>query len=147
MTTLAATLFDAPPTCPDWVLTQLQREGLRDVTDAQPNDAHDGHAVPRWCPTCRQPIYAGFEMHGLRYVIDPTPTTVDGELFAILTSRATFNLSPHHRDIWPRRPTSIRLANADQAPVYVTHICSGPPPIPNLHWMPILRKDSNVCPF
>jgi len=142
-----ATLFDVPPACPYWILTQLQREGLRDPGDTQPNDALDGHALPRWCPTCRQPIYAGFELHGRRHILDPTPTTIDGELFAILVGRATFNLSPHHRDIWPRRTALIRLVNADQAPVYLEHSCDGPAPIVNDRWIPVLRKDFNVCPF
>lgn len=130
-------------TCPAWVLEQLHREGL-------PVDRHRGtitthrreRATPRWHP-CGQPVYTGTAWPW-NITLDPTPTTVDGELFAILTGRATVHID--RRGGMHRRRRRLEYTNADNECVYVEHSCGGPFPIPNPVWAPAPKPISDIPP-
>ena len=132
------------PTCPAWVLQRLHRQGLTGQGHDQTTFSTTGRATPYWHGACGQPVLAGTAWPWA-VVLDPTPTTPEGELFAILTGRTTVQLVG--RELWRRRTRDLALSNADEVIVLIEHCCAGPPPIPNDIWAPKKRTDSDIIPY
>lgn len=128
MTSLA--LFDVQqPTgsrWPAWVITHARQLGLPDsqAVSAQPRRKRTGRVVARW-HRCGEVVLAGHAWpHDV--TLDPAPTTVQGELFAVLDGRRTVEMEWWTKEIFCRYARSIRLASADETWVLVEHKCGGP---------------------
>jgi hypothetical protein len=135
---MTATLFD---TTPAWVLDELERAGLGHIVTTH----RRVRATPRRHDPCRAPIWQGL-CDREDVTLDPTPTTPDGELYAILTGRRTYEMN-WHGEISRRHPAHIRDANADQVRVYIAHACQGPYPIVNNRWAPLSKSQSDEIPY
>lgn len=134
---MTATLLD---TTPAWILDELERAGLGHIVTTHRRQ----RATPRW-HACGQPVWTGL-CDREDVVIDPTPTTPDGELYAILTGRRTYEMN-WHGEISRRHPAHIRHDNANQVRVYIAHNCDGPYPIINDRWAPIAKTDTDQIPY
>jgi hypothetical protein len=140
------TLSAISVTTPAWVLDHLHTHGLPTRRGHGTITTHRRtRATPRWHP-CGQPVWTGL-CDREDVTLDPTPTTVDGELFAILTGRRTYQLTPFHYEIERRHPAHIRQADADQVRVYIAHACNGPHAIPNWKWEPKKEDNDENPPF
>jgi hypothetical protein len=78
------------------------------------------------CPSCRRPILAA-TVGGLDRHVDPTPLNPAGELAALLTGRATYDLAGARRDHLIRRNVH-RIGAATGLPVLADHTCTPPTP-------------------
>lgn len=132
------------PACPTWVLDQLYGQGLPGIGHDQTTFTTTGRATPYWHGACGQPVITGTAWPR-DVLLDPTPTTVDGELFALLAGRATVQL--YGRDLWLRHSRDIALCNADDVIVLIEHSCTGPPAIPNDRHAPKKRPAHDLPPF
>jgi hypothetical protein len=140
---MTATLFD---TTPAWVLDTLHLHGLPARRGQGTITTHRRtRATPRWHP-CGQPVWTGL-CDRQDVTLDPTPTTVDGELFAILAGRRTYQLTPFHYEIERRHPAHITYADADTVRVYIAHQCGGPYPIVNDKWASAPKTEIDNPPF
>lgn len=130
---------------PAWVLDAMHRAGLPTSRRQGTVTTHRRQrATPRWC-ACGEPIWAGL-CDREDVALDPTPTTPDGELFALMVGRRTYEMN-FHAEISRRRPAHIRHASADKVKVYIAHSCNGPHAIVNGKWAPALESDSDAIPF
>lgn len=123
----------AKPTCPAWVLDQLHRQGLPPRGRDQHQFSTSGYATPYWHGTCGQPVVTGTAWPW-DVMLDPTPTTPEGELFAVLSGRVSVQVS--RRDLWRRGLADIALVDANAVVVLIEHSCTGPAAIPNHRWAP-----------
>jgi hypothetical protein len=138
---ITAHLFD---TTPAWVLDVLEAAGLPPRGHHTVTTHRRQRATPRWC-ACGQPVWAGL-CDREDVALDPTPTTVDGELYAILTGRRTYEMN-FHAEIARRHPAHIRHDSADVVKVYIAHQCNGPSAIPNDKWQPVRKGNDDTPPF
>lgn len=129
---------------PGWVLERMMRDGLPGRGRGTVVTHRRQRAAPRWC-RCGQPVWTGLAER-FDVVLDPTPTTVDGELFAVMAGRRTYEMT-YHGELVRRRPAHIRETTADDVEVYIAHVCGGPYPIVNGKWAPIPKSDSDIPPF
>lgn len=136
-----ATLFDPTPA---WILDALHQAGLPTRGRGTITTHRRLRATPRWC-RCGQPVWTGLADRE-DVTLDPTPTTIDGELFAIMSGRRTYEMT-FLGEIVRRRPAHIRHDNADAVRVYAAHICGGPFPVVNERWAPSAKTDSDIPPF
>lgn len=129
---------------PAWVVDAMRRQGLPDPQRGVVTTHRRERATARWC-RCGQPVWSGLADRE-DVALDPTPTTPDGELFAIMAGRRTFE-KDMHGIMCRRRPANIRAHPADAVRVYIAHACSGPHAIPNSLWAPVPVSLSDVPPF
>jgi hypothetical protein len=130
---------------PAWVTDPMLAAGLPYFGGHTVTTHRRTRATPRWHP-CGQPVWTGL-CDREDVTLDPTPTTVDGELFAILAGRRTYQLTPFHYEIERRHPAHICQADADQVRVYIAHACNGPHAIVNDKWAPALKTEYDDPPF
>lgn len=135
------TLLDQPPA---WVLDALTAAGLPQRGGHTITTHRRQRATPRWC-SCGHPVWTGLADRE-DVVIDPTPTTCEGELFAIMAGRRTYEMT-FHDEIVRRRPAHIRHADADTIRVLIAHSCAGPFPPVNDKWAPSPKGETDVPPF
>ena len=135
---MTATLFD---TTPAWVLDHMLAQGMGHIVTTHRRQ----RATPRRHDPCRAPVWQGL-CDREDVVIDPTPTTPDGELFALMVGRRTYEMN-WHGEISRRWPAHIRDADADTVRVYIAHACQGPYPIVNNRWAPPTKTQSDEIPY
>lgn len=120
-------------TLPAWVLDELTAAGLDTPKPRR------GRAIARRCPWCGTPAWTGTAWPRVVW-LDPAPTTSDGELYAILAGRRTYQVNIH-REITQRCPLYIENESPDRTRVYVEHSCHGPAPPVNEKWKPEMQPD------
>ena len=128
-----------------WVVDRMRQRGLPERGGHTATTHRRQRATPRWCLACREPVWTGLaDRHDV--VIDPTPTTTQGELFAWLDGRRSYEMNMHD-EISRRRVAHIRFATADDVEVYIDHKCGGPHAIPNPKWQPVPKGENDEPPF
>ena len=120
---------------PRWVMTRLYGQGLPPLGARASSRRWSELATPRWCQ-CREPILVGVAWPET-VELDPWPTTIDGELFAILAGRRTVELDLGRRlALRSARYLGQLYQSADEVRVLVEHSCSGPWPPVSIRWEP-----------
>jgi hypothetical protein len=130
---------------PIWVVEHMRARGLPERGRGVVTTHRRNRATARWCASCGEPIWTG-PCDRFDVTLDPTPTTVEGELFALLDGRRTYELDLH-LEIARRRPAHIETYNADRVRVYIAHKCGGPYAIPNERHKPPAKTDGDIPPF
>jgi hypothetical protein len=105
---------------PDLVQARLYRECLIDEYGAS-RRPRPGH-----CATCRLAVTVAITDSGFTVKAWPTPTTVLGELQALVAGLRTFTALPDA--LLYRAEDVIRSNDADRRRVLVEHRCGDPPP-------------------
>lgn len=125
----------------------LQR--IADTTGLDPRLGRRARATV--CPRCHQPVLTGLDEDRCAFTAttDPVALTTVGEALALISGRATYQLTgrpPHllHRDQW-----RISGQPADTAIVLPSHQCGAPPlPTRAVDKPPANRKSGgDECPF
>lgn len=81
----------------------------------------------RHCRRCGAAVIAAIDDDGLTTAVDPHPTTVAGELAALLAGIRTYTHIPGYR-LLHRRAGRIRMNDPDEYDVLIGHRCRNPPP-------------------
>lgn len=137
----AATTGRAPSAGSAWerVKASLVAKGLMD---------HQGVTAkpkPRHCARCGAAVIAAIDDLGLTVACDPHPTTVAGELDALMRGAATFTPLDGRALVY-RTARRIRQWNPDLYDVLVIHECRMPPPPINPTRIRPRRKDDSNAP-
>jgi hypothetical protein len=120
-------------TMPAWLLAKLDNEGILDAATRLTRRPR-----PRRCTAgCGLYILGALDDLGIRTYLELWPTTNAGELFALLTGRATYALD--HGELYQRNAWNIAGRPAANEKTYVAHVCHGPPLPANPKFMPVPR--------
>lgn len=126
---------------PAWLTQKLVADGVLD-----PRTRLTSRLRPRRCTSCGAWTLAALDDLGQPAYLEPDPTTSAGELFALLTGRATYALD--RGEIYPRNAWHIAGRPADTEKTYVTHACQSPPMPANPKFTPRPKPaTTNTPPF
>lgn len=123
------TTTTTPQAMPAWLTQKLVADGVMDATTRLTSRLR-----PRRCAGCGLYGMAALDDLGLPVLLELHPTTSAGELFALLTGRASYGLD--FGELYPRTAAHITARPADREKTYVTHACHSPPIPANARFTP-----------